>query len=216
MSLPGTGRNFLPVQSTTGGDYASQFKTEAKPLYEGALSRFTQQQRTMRADFQGAESPLTTARTLYEKGGEYGEGQRSLIREEGQKTQSNILANMVGSGMASGSNIAGATAAVNRGMTTQMLQVEDVRTERLSDILKSLSALRTQAAGVMGTTREPDYSSYLGGYSAGQGYDAGIQRAGMGSYSGGSSPSGMSGPNAAGSSWPTAASSICRGPKAKR
>jgi hypothetical protein len=150
--------------------YAGQFRQEAKPLYTDALSRFMEQQKQMRRDYVAAETPLTTARALYEKGGGYGAGQRALIEEEGQKTRAGVLARMVSSGMASGTNIAGTNVAIGRGMTTQKLQVEDVRTERLGDILKSLSALRGQAAGVMGTTREPDYSSYLGGLTTALGY----------------------------------------------
>ena len=205
-SKGGTGR------SSGLGLAGRQFTSEAKPLYTGALGRFTKQQKAMRSDFQGAESPLQTARTLFEKGGGYGEGQRSLIREEGQKTQATVLSNMVGSGMASGTNFAGATAAINKGMTTQMLQVEDVRTERLSDILKSLTALRAQAAGVMGTTREPDFSSYMGGLSSAINNDTQYDIAAMRGYGGGGSSGGSGSSGSYGSpSTPAAAAASSGG-----
>lgn len=180
------------------GGYNKQ--TQGKGIYGSALSRFTQRQRQMREDFAGAESPLQTARALFERGGGYGAGQRSVIEERGQQARASVLTGLVGSGMASGSNIAGATAAISKGMTQQLLQVEDVRTEQLSGILQALSQLRAGAAGVMGTVQEPEYGSYVGGLANT------LRKSGSSSYPTGGGGGGYTGPRGAAPATPAAPS----------
>jgi len=122
---------------------------------QNALENWLESQRLSREQFGKAEQPLTEAVQMFQPGAGYGAGQYTMIEEEGRKSKAEALANMVSSGMSSGSLATGAGLRVGRDVTKAKLGVEDIRTQFLQQALQALSGLRGQQAGITAQTYNP-------------------------------------------------------------
>jgi len=112
-----------------------------------ALQRWLDQQRTATKQFTAAAKPLEQAVGMFQPGGGYGAGQRSLLEEQAKQAQAQALANQVASGMSSGSLATGTGLRVQRDLAQGLAGVEDTRTQFLAQALQALSGLRGQQAG---------------------------------------------------------------------
>jgi len=144
---------YTTIQS--GGDTTQE-------LYSSVLGRWLKNQQEMRAGFASAEQPLTEAVGLMQPGGGYGAGQTAIIEEEAKKANAQALADLVSTGMSSGSNVTGARARVTGEATKAKLGVEDVRIQNLMQALTQLSGMRSAAASQIGQTQEPTYGPMMG------------------------------------------------------
>lgn len=137
-------------------------QTPISKTYQSTLGRWLTRQQESQTQFRQAAEPLGEAKGMYAPGGTYGAGQRVIIEEEARKARAKALSGYVASGMSSGTNVAGMQTRVAGDVTRAKLGVEDVRTERLTDILTRLSGLRATAAGQKGAAVDPTYAPYMG------------------------------------------------------
>jgi len=126
-----------------------------------ALQRWLDQQRTATKQFTAAAKPLEQAVGMFQPGGGYGAGQRSLLEEQAKQAQAQALANQVASGMSSGSLATGTGLRVQRDLAQSLAGVEDTRTQFLAQALQALSGLRGQQAGTTAAVSEPVTQSFL-------------------------------------------------------
>ena len=126
-----------------------------------ALQRWLAQQQQAQSQFTAAAQPLEQAVELFQPGGGYGAGQRSLLEEQAKQAQAQALANQVASGMSSGSLATGTGLRVKRDLAQSLAGVEDTRTQFLAQALQALSGLRGQQAGTTAAVSDPVTSSFL-------------------------------------------------------
>jgi hypothetical protein len=139
------------------------------PAYSGsgiatanqALQRWLAQQKQAQSQFTAAAQPLEQAVAMFQPGGGYGAGQRSLLEEQAKQAQAQALANQVASGMSSGSLATGTGLRVKRDLAQSLAGVEDTRTQFLAQALQALAGLRGQQAGTTATVNEPVTQSFL-------------------------------------------------------
>ena len=108
---------------------------------------------------------------MYKAGGTYGAGQRAIATEQAQKGLAGEQAGLVATGMSSGSAAGAARGRYSRGLTTSLLNIEDVRTDKLSAALTAVAAAKeargARLTGAYQTTaqliqgfKEPTTSEY--------------------------------------------------------
>lgn len=132
-------------------------------LYQTALSRWLASQKESRAGFKEAEEPLMEAKGLLVPGGGYGAAQRLEIEEAARKAKSEALANLVATGMSSGSMTTGLTARIGADVGKAKAGIEESRIQNLMQLLSQLSGLRAAAAGQTGAAgADPFTASMLG------------------------------------------------------
>ncbi len=130
--------------------------------YASALQRWLDQQKKSGELFSQAAAPLTQAVNLFQPGGGYGAGQNVLIEDEARRAKAEALANMVATGMSSGSLATSTGLRIGSDMTKAKLGVQDTRTQFLADALSKLAGLRGTYASQVGTSVEPFSNQYMG------------------------------------------------------
>jgi hypothetical protein len=126
-----------------------------------ALQRWLDQQRTATGQFTAAAQPLQQSIEMFQPGGSYGTGQKTLLEEQAKQAQAQALANSVASGMSNSSLATGIGLNVQRGLAQGLAGVEDTRTQFLNQALQALAGLRGQQAGTTATNNEPVTQSFL-------------------------------------------------------
>lgn len=140
-----------------------------------ALQRWLGQQQQAQSQFTSAAQPLEQAVEMFQPGGGYGAGQRTLLEEQAKQAQAQALSNQVASGMSSGSLATGTGLRVQRDLAQSLAGVEDTRTQFLTQALQALSGLRGQQAGTTATVSDPVTSSFLPYLSNLNSLQAGLQ-----------------------------------------
>jgi len=97
----------------------------------------------------GAQSTLQNEADIFAPGGSYGAGQYATIQSQGQQAQASALANLVSTGMSSGTNALGAKARISSDMTKAKLSVDDERSKMYANVLTQLAGLKQNMAGGM-------------------------------------------------------------------
>jgi hypothetical protein len=96
--------------------------------------------------------------SMYSAGGSYGAGQKAIAEEQALAGESQESANLVRTGMSSGSLAAGVRSRYSRNLTTNLQNIEDIRTDKLSAALGALATAKaartTELAGVYKTSAE--------------------------------------------------------------
>lgn len=127
-------------------------------VYQTALSRWLAGQK----GFKEAEEPLLEAKGLLSPGGGYGEAQRLEIDEAARKAKAEAMANLVATGMSSGSNAAGLQARIGADVGKAKAGIEQSRMDALMQLLSQMSGLKAAAAGQAGTV-DPALTSMISG-----------------------------------------------------
>jgi hypothetical protein len=102
--------------------------------------------------------------SLYSPGGAYGEGAKAVAVEQAKKNLAATNANLVNTGMSSGSLAAGVRARYSKDLTTTLQGIEDVRYERLGTALQALGAAK-EARGLRATQTSLSAASLYSGAS---------------------------------------------------
>lgn len=131
-------------------------------VYQTAIGRWLEQQKKAERMMGKAEEPISEAVGMFRPGGGYGAGQEAIIQEEARKAKAAALANLVATGMSSGTAVSGLQARIGAETTKARLGVEDIRMENLTRMLSQLSSLRAGYAGQMGQTYDPYSGTMMG------------------------------------------------------
>jgi len=131
--------------------------------YQTALAESQTRYRSMIEEMKGAKevaaepiSPeLKEQVDIYRTGGEYGAGAKGRIQQTAKENLAATQAELVATGMSSGSAAMGARARYSRDVTAGIQDVEDIRYERLSSALQAVDA----AKSARGVRRENVYAT---------------------------------------------------------
>jgi hypothetical protein len=137
---------------------------ESERRYGEALDRLASERAGVLERFSAAERPLDEAAELYRPGGEYGEGARMRVEEAFRKALAGAQTGLSMTGMHSGSLMEGLRARYESEKAMQMQGIEDVRADRLGQILSTISGIRTASGGALAAMREPSYAGFIGPY----------------------------------------------------
>jgi hypothetical protein len=128
---------------------------EAKSRYQSMISDLTTAKEAARKEI---ASEYGEVADIYRTGGEYGAGAISRIQETAKQNLAASQANLVSTGMSSGSMALGARARYSRDVTQGIQDVEDIRYERLGAALQAVGQAReargARIAGVYTTSAE--------------------------------------------------------------
>ena len=157
--------NIKSLQDQLSGKTSSQ---GAGGVYQSSLDRWLAQQKEASGLFNTAASTLGENVQMFQPGGGYGAGQKTLLEDQARQAQAEALSSQVSSGMSSGSLATGTGLRVKKDLAQGLAGVEDTRTQFLAQALQNLAGLRTTQAQQVGTVTDPTYSPYMGYLSGAQ------------------------------------------------
>ncbi len=134
----------------------------AQKRFASALERLTGLRTDVLSKFAGAEKPLAEAKAVYAPGGTYGQGAKTRISREMQEALARAMTSLAQTGMHSGSLAEGVRARFGREKAEALQGVEDVRADRFTDVMKSISGLRAGSGSILSQMREPSWAAAVG------------------------------------------------------